>query len=674
MSATEFDRRSKWLNAAISIGERIVRQAKWSAEECSWDVWISKGVPGLREGHWVAGGPTLYQGAAGTALFLAELYRVTGNDEFLRVAKGAMAFSAQRGMAMSSDANGFHSGRVGIAYTAYRLAISSGDDSYLHQATALLEPLDRYSVAAEPGDVIGGAAGAVPALLNMRSQMPSRFTTDVAQRMGESILSAAKRRVIGWSWGGVESAVDDLVGYSHGAAGYAHAMAELLVVTGDSRYLYGVQQAHAYESSRFDATLQNWPDLRHFELSEYSVQGGREMLRSKLRSGFRIPEYKPTAAIMWCHGAPGIGLERARCFELFGDPVYAAEALLASRTTRASIRSEGNGYSLCHGHLGNCETLLTVGRLFENSDLLSVVEARVQIGIDKHENTATPWPCGTVGGVADPSLMVGEAGIGYFMLRLSDRSTPNILCLRGSEGANSTPIDLLGAEVLKREHVEQFFGDTLREMERMHIAIGPILSTALSDSTPLAVVQREVQHYLENEKDARVMHTLKRAFSVEERRYEMEQQGHDYSREYVRSLSLVPFSGLPLESTRFYLRNDVVLSLAESLPGDVPDPSAADYDGDPHPAKLLFSSGRRVRAVTLNDFAALVMSAMREPSSFAEIVCAVRDQVDFETSDVAGEQLQRAIRHQIESAYRSGLLDVGTSQRPEAANATAHLD
>ena len=113
------------------------------------------------------------------------------------------------------------------------------------------------------------------------------------------------------------------------ASGIGLALLELAVAT-------GAFAPAPRRRSETDQESGHWPDLR------------REI-------GDR------TAPVAWCHGAAGIGLTRLRLWELTGEEMYRDQARLAvSLTIEAIVRSkrqDGN-WSLCHGLLGNLETLI----------------------------------------------------------------------------------------------------------------------------------------------------------------------------------------------------------------------------------------------------------------------------------------------------------------------------
>ena len=92
---------------------------------------------------------------------------------------------------------------------------------------------------------------------------------------------------------------------------------------------------------------------------------------------------------------------------------------MALDTTRKSLNNSGPAnawnYSLCHGLAGNADVLLHAGL----GQIRDPVALRVaDEGIERYESVGRTWPCGAGAGET-PGLMVGEAGIGYFYLRVN---------------------------------------------------------------------------------------------------------------------------------------------------------------------------------------------------------------------------------------------------------------
>jgi hypothetical protein len=132
-----------------------------------------------------------------------------------------------------------------------------------------------------------------------------------------------------------------LLGFSHGTAGYAAALARLHQANGEERFRRGAAAALAYERSRFDARHGNWPDYRDAPASPEA-------------------EITPDFTVSWCHGAPGIGLGRA-C--LWGTALWddhcIAEIEAALRSTAAA--GDMGCDHLCCGNLGLLAVLEVLG-------------------------------------------------------------------------------------------------------------------------------------------------------------------------------------------------------------------------------------------------------------------------------------------------------------------------
>ena len=388
-----------FLETADRLGARLCRDAIWAGPRCNW---MGDSMEFLN-GNWTVAhrsfGPELYNGTSGVALFLGRLFAATGEDRFRLSAEGAIEQALSRKSAMSAYARiGFYTGLTGMAYVLTEIGRHA-------EAIRILEELAADDLPAYGLDVLGGCAGAIPALLLMRQSLNRPLLLDFAVRLGERLLNTAEKSDFGWSWNTVnlppEQPHQDLTGFSHGVAGIAWALLELFQVTGDARFRTAAEEGFRYERHWFDAERENWPDFRSL--------------------------YDPTAVsktpgfpLAWCHGAPGIGLSRLRAYQITGDEIFRGEAEAAIRTTAKSLDYEGGSFALCHGTAGNAELLLYAAEVLGNSEYEAVAAKTGRDGIDKYEKQRNPWPCGVTGGGETPDLMLGLAGVGYFYLRLYD--------------------------------------------------------------------------------------------------------------------------------------------------------------------------------------------------------------------------------------------------------------
>lgn len=182
-------------------------------------------------------------------------------------------------------------------------------------------------------DLIGGCAGLIGALL----RDDSFGAQELARVAGDRLLECQNAQG-SWTHTTREQA---LLGFSHGTAGYAAALARLHQANGKERFRQGAADALAYERSRFDPRHSNWPDYRDPPASSEA-------------------EITPDFTVSWCHGAPGIALGRA-C--LWGTALWddhcIAEIEAALRTTAAA--ADMGCDHLCCGNLGLLAVLELLG-------------------------------------------------------------------------------------------------------------------------------------------------------------------------------------------------------------------------------------------------------------------------------------------------------------------------
>ena len=410
--------RDRFLVAADRIGCRLCRDAIWSDGRCNWLGWAME----PRAGQWAtafrAMGTNLYDGTSGIGLFLAWLAHLTGDPITRATAEAALAqaLTAVDQLAESGE-YGFYSGLSGIGWACREAGGVLGHEALATRGEVALRAAARITPNRQRVDVINGSAGLIPVLVESAVGAWRDELIAAAIRHGEELLDLAERGERGWSWDTLGLPNEPhLLGFAHGVSGIACALAALAKAADRRDFLNGAREALRYERAHFRAAEGNWPDLRSFS---QPVPGG-----------------EPPCMVAWCHGAPGIGMARLYLHCLLPEePEILAEAETAIRTTAAtldtaSIQRLGN-FSLCHGEGGNAEFLVVASDLLDRPELRSRAEAVGIRGIEQFEDRGLPWPCGVPGAGETPNLMLGLAGIGYFLLRLhGPENIPAVLLAR----------------------------------------------------------------------------------------------------------------------------------------------------------------------------------------------------------------------------------------------------
>jgi type 2 lantibiotic biosynthesis protein LanM len=402
--------RAQLVAAACAVGDRLAETAVRGAGDATWI-----GLAMMQQEKWILApvGLDLYDGLPGIVLFLAYLGKVSGEHRYTTLAQEGFE-TVRRLLAPDKrkhalEGIGGFSGYGGLIYALTHLGVLWSEPALLAQAQGLVEELPDKVAKDNELDFIGGAAGCIAGLLCLEACRPSARTMEVAVQCGDHLLARARQMPEGLAWDPSFPSTGPLTGFSHGAAGISLALLELANRSGKRRFRNAALSGLAYERGLFCAKAGNWPDLRAFDTKPGPAQT-------------EVPSFQ----VMWCHGAPGIGLARLLCKRLLDDPLLDGEMETAARTTLAS--GFGSNHSLCHGDLGNLELLLQTAEAFPGSAWRAEAN-RLTAGI-VNSIAREGWLCGNPLAVESPGLMTGLAGIGYGLLRCAEPvKVPSVLSL-----------------------------------------------------------------------------------------------------------------------------------------------------------------------------------------------------------------------------------------------------
>ena len=294
-----------------------------------------------RDGEKFAFGPvgnSLYGGTAGVALLAVQFPTVAARAELLNALIPPllqMGESTRDGMRLRwwRDQPLGLNGCGGTILCLQQLAACSETDlrqSLQELESSLISALLPDHIHADLGlDLIRGVVGLIGPLL----QNGSARALDHAVLCGDHLLQHQAEDG-GWSLAGPDR--HPLLGFSHGTAGFAAALAKVGQCLGEPRFIDAASRALAYEREHFDADHGNWPDYRDYN-----------------------PDQPSKFMTSWCHGAPGIALGRA-C--LFGTPLWDASCLDEMVTALRTLIAFPLPISdhLCCGTMGNASVLRIV--------------------------------------------------------------------------------------------------------------------------------------------------------------------------------------------------------------------------------------------------------------------------------------------------------------------------
>lgn len=288
-------------------------------------------------------------------------------------------------------------GLGGLIYLYTHVGVLWGDGALLTKATELLTHVAERITDDRSLDVIGGSAGCIPCLLSLHSQRPDTRALELAIACGDHVINTLRKPSNLHRAEATKLRYER--GFSHGYAGLAWALAELGRETGEPRFINVATEFLAIERSLLCG--ERWTDPED-------------------------PLLEGQAS--WCHGAPGIALGRLAM--LSHNPAADIRADTESALERASRSVEMDNHGLCHGLLGNLETLLVASEIFPDNPTWS--ELTKQRGRAILDDIATHgWRSSRPGHLDVPGLMTGIAGIGFELLRLAaPHNTPSVLLLQ----------------------------------------------------------------------------------------------------------------------------------------------------------------------------------------------------------------------------------------------------
>ena len=403
---------SRLLSEAQAIGERLHKLALIRDDSVNW---LGVNILNKREWSILPVSLDLYSGLPGIALFLAHLGALSGEERHTHLAR--LALQTLRTQLHSQppatywSCIGAFNGAGSLIYLLAHLGALWHDSSLYQEAEEIVAQLPDLIRADEYLDVIGGSAGCIAALLSLYACAPSEHTLAAALQCGDHLLKHARSQSQGIGWV-IKNEQVPLAGMGHGNAGIALNLLRLWEVSKEERFHEAALAALAYERSLFSPAHHNWPDLRTPSSSEPQTNENDSYM------------------VAWCHGAAGIGLARLGALPYHDDAATRAEVYEAVQALLAE--GFGRNHSLCHGDMGNLETLLTATQLLPElytGEKVGPLQASLLQSMDEHG-----WRGGMPMEVETPGLMLGLAGTGYALLRqAAPGRVPSVLLLAPPE-------------------------------------------------------------------------------------------------------------------------------------------------------------------------------------------------------------------------------------------------
>ncbi|MBX7150186.1 hypothetical protein K1X84_01000 [bacterium] len=572
---------------------------------------------------------SLYSGTAGIALFLLNYYRHSGNQESIEAVRNAAKWIEHHCKELDSDYYAFFTGRMGIPYFLLELHKEIRDESLLHSAISIAKK-SKVMLASNQHvcDLINGFSGTLLGLLHVYHATRSDDIEDLADRFAEKLIEECWVAEHGVYWDRSEQTIRGLCGFSHGAAGIGFVFLELGRYFQNEAFYWLAREAFRYENCYFNAQWNNWPDFRKGIWFEKDAEEFEKAYKSNNIDFFTTP--RDFSA--WCHGAAGIGLSRLHAWKVLGDKEYFHDYENAVKKVRSVdlVSRPQRSFTLCHGSGGNADLLIEAYRLTGNESYLQDAYRISELALQSRQEIGK-----YISGFADAgkeedlSLFMGNAGIGYFYLRLLNPEIKSILMpVVESNGVKPNPkyktLNISLSQLQKRMCAKIY--------RRTTFFIEQSLPEFFKENSSLNSCLQDIEKFSVQNTDSR----LDEVFKIEKT---------------ARELNLAVESFALLEAENQYrpknYDGDTKLKLS-------PRVRLLTTNSNESSEKfiVLYVTIEGVKETLVEQFTGLVLSAFSEPCSSKAALTKIFDMIESENH----HELKQIVIQQINDAFLAGIL------------------
>ncbi len=367
----------------------------------------------------------LYSGNAGIVIFLAALAQHTGESVWLDAACAGGDRLAHGLSIPASTRAGFIGGDLGVAFSLLALYRVTQDRLWLNRACPVLEKLEQR-LPESNHDLLDGLAGILLALNHLYAAENDERIPGLIDTILKRFLEDARPGPTGFYWDRSKRDDHGLCGMAHGPSGIAFALLETAALFKHEGLYPLVEEALAFENNFYDPEVKNWRDNR----KNLHLDDELERYKKAWLENDPYPFEASSDANAWCHGAAGIGLVRLRAWQLLGRKSFLDQVRAACGKVEETFHDKDifRRYIYCHGHGGNADLLLEASLALDESShhYLALTIAGEMLDYQQENKI---YLSGYLHSEEEhPSLFLGNAGIGYFLLRCLDpKQTPSIL-------------------------------------------------------------------------------------------------------------------------------------------------------------------------------------------------------------------------------------------------------
>lgn len=645
--------RNKYLEEAIRIGDEILQRVEKTADGYTWKTMYSTGEQDIT---WEIS-ESLYSGTAGIVYYFLELYKRTNDDRYLDAVVEGAGWLENYCAANKTDYYAFYTGRMGVAYLMLVLADFFKDDGYKAKALKIAEGCEAFlSMDRKIDDLINGSSGALLGLLHLHAATGDEGILKNIEKYTKHLIQRINITPHGFYWDRSGTNIRGLCGFSHGAAGIGYVFLELGRYFGNDSFYWIAENAFAYENHFYHEPFSNWPDFRRGFYNEKTLDENRDKYLNGKKDYFTLPGDMSA----WCHGAPGIGLSRVRACEVLKNEQYKQDLDKAiEKTISATLDTSLSGGSciLCHGVGGNAILFLEAGRILNDKKYRELaIQAGDRALAYKEKNEKYLSGYSFAGPINDISLFMGDSGIGYFYLLLSDQEQKKATLLKPdvNQVYQGTTKGLLaiGEEELFAELATSLYPLTYKK-------VGQNIDLKILSGSQGGSFMLTLKEALDKAVAATNDNATRQVWEYELKKEELDStiESHSYNR--IRRIVEIEKNQACLKAEADLINVELMLP-DEHVLLELPE-EVAKGNNDDEDYAIFIPTPEHLLEFPLNDFAYTVISKFEEPKSVKQVISETVD--EFEVTEQAEiDQVKEVTIYQITEALQQGILFTAKSE------------
>ncbi len=448
-----------FMQEAYSIAENLIAKAQKDQFGIYWETSIYN--PQI-EDYKLLAITNIYNGSAGITLFFLELFNVSQSKKYQEIAREGIAWVVDKHEKTEDNNYCFLTGNMSIVYLLIRAHEIFGQKEYLEKALQIAEK-SKIFFQFKDCEYLNGTAGTILSLLHLYEVSKQNWLLAYIQEFLHQLLKKAIIDKNGIYWDRKHDQIKGLCGFSHGVSGIAYVFLILASYFDTKSLVWLAEKAFEYENQHYSKENGNWADFRKGIYFKKNEQEFEDAFNNDDKSFFEKPDFMTA----WCHGAPGIGLANLQGFKVTKKKEYWDNVIIAVETILSQIDYR-NSPTICHGILGNIELILEVYHFTKDEKYLKSVQSIAEKVITRKKELGFYQKGSRIAKGEEDGLFLGNAGVGYFYLRLTHPSVPSILMPNIRKRKVNGKLDGFTLSSIKRTLISSRFPRTIALIETQY--------------------------------------------------------------------------------------------------------------------------------------------------------------------------------------------------------------